>query len=86
MCVMCKARGVDRVATVANHATPHHGDYTAFWYGRLTSLCANCHDSDMQRIEGGGRARAQVDVDGWPIGQGGGRLELERKNKRADES
>jgi len=68
MCVMCKARGVDRPATVCNHITKHDGDASLFWSGPFNSLCKQCHDSDQQRIEGGGRARALVDVDGWPIG------------------
>jgi 5-methylcytosine-specific restriction enzyme A len=67
MCVMCKGRGVDRPATVANHIVPHHGDASLFWYGKLSSVCKSCHDSDMQRIEGGGRARPAVGNDGWPI-------------------
>ena len=67
MCWMCKGRGVDRPATVANHATPHHGSYDLFWHGALNSLCKQCHNSDMQRIEGGGVGRSMVDKDGWPI-------------------
>jgi hypothetical protein len=67
MCAMCKARGVDRVATVAHHVHKHDGSYELFWHGELESLCPSCHDSDMQRIESGGRGRGRVDVDGWPI-------------------
>src|SRR4029077_8060892 len=67
MCYLCKRRGVDRVATVANHVVPHHGDAALFWYGTLSSLCQPCHDSDMQRMERGGKGRAMVDRDGWPI-------------------
>lgn len=66
MCSMCKSRGVDRVATVAHHVVPHGGDYASFWHGELSSSCASCHDSDMQRIEGGARARPIVDSNGWP--------------------
>jgi 5-methylcytosine-specific restriction protein A len=67
MCFMCKARGVDRVATVANHVIRHEGDYHLFWHGELNSLCAACHNSDQQRIEGGGKPRPIVGADGWPI-------------------
>ena len=68
MCAMCKRRGVDRVATVAHHVAKHDGDYAAFWHGELESLCPSCyHNSDYQRIEGGGRWRPMVDRDGWPI-------------------
>jgi 5-methylcytosine-specific restriction protein A len=67
MCVMCKARGVDRPASVANHIKRHEGDYELFWFGQLNSLCKSCHDVDQQRIELGGKARPMVGADGWPI-------------------
>jgi hypothetical protein len=67
MCAMCKRRGVDRAATVCNHTVRHGGDYAAFWHGPFNSLCKACHDSDQQRIEGGGKARPIVGADGWPI-------------------
>jgi 5-methylcytosine-specific restriction enzyme A len=67
MCHMCKQRGVDRPATVCNHIIRHDGDYARFWHGPFNSLCKSCHDSDMQRIEGGGRGRGMVDFDGWPL-------------------
>ena len=66
MCSRCRARGIDTPASVAHHAMPHHGDYAAFWYGQLISLCSSCHNVDEQRIEGGGRARPRLDQDGWP--------------------
>src|SRR5262245_2256881 len=31
-------------ASVADHVTPHRGDYTAFRLGALRSLCAACHN------------------------------------------
>jgi 5-methylcytosine-specific restriction enzyme A len=64
---MCKARGVDRPATVAHHVERHCGDYDKFFGGKLASVCKNCHDSDEQRKEGGGQARQIVGADGWPI-------------------
>jgi 5-methylcytosine-specific restriction protein A len=68
MCFMCKQRGVDRVATVANHVIRHQGNYHLFWHGELNSLCAACHNSDQQRIESGGKPRPRgVGADGWPI-------------------
>jgi 5-methylcytosine-specific restriction enzyme A len=66
MCCMCQQRGIDRAATVCNHVVRHQGDYDLFWSGPFSSLCANCHNSDMQRIEGGGTARPVVGIDGWP--------------------
>jgi 5-methylcytosine-specific restriction enzyme A len=67
MCAWCKVRGVDRPASVAHHIVPHHGDASLFWHGELSSLCKACHDSDAQRVEGGGKIRPRVDEDGWPI-------------------
>ena len=67
MCEMCKARGVDRAAVVCNHVKRHEGDYHAFWSGPFNSLCKACHNSDQQRIEGGGKARPMIGVDGWPL-------------------
>ena len=67
MCALCRTRGVDTPATIVHHVHPHHGNYSSFWHGELASLCASCHDSDMQRLEGGGRVRGRVDADGWPI-------------------
>jgi hypothetical protein len=29
--------------------------------------CSDCHDIDQQRIENGGKARQQLDADGWPL-------------------
>src|SRR6187200_1769268 len=66
LCEMCASRGVYRVATVANHIKRHEGNYELFWNGELSSLCKQCHDSDQQRVEGGGRARPRVGADGWP--------------------
>jgi 5-methylcytosine-specific restriction endonuclease McrA len=67
----CKARGVIRPATVAHHITAHKGDEVLFWdTANLASSCADCHDTDEQRIERGGRARQTVGPDGWPVDQG----------------
>jgi 5-methylcytosine-specific restriction endonuclease McrA len=68
LCAMCKARGVDRPATVCNHIVRHNGNPDLFWRGPFNSLCKNCHDSDQQRIEGGSTARPIIDATGWPIG------------------
>ncbi|WP_458760534.1 hypothetical protein ACSVBT_07000 [Afipia sp. TerB] len=38
-----------------------------FFAGPFASSCNDCHDIDEQRIERGGRARQQVDADGWPL-------------------
>jgi len=51
LCVMCKASGFIRLATVADHIVPHRGDPNLFWYGKLQSLCMTCHNNVKQQIE-----------------------------------
>ena len=65
-CQPCKVMGRARVATVANHVTPHRGDPWLFWYGALESVCKPCHDAAIQRAEHEG-FRRDVDDDGWPV-------------------
>ena len=68
LCARCAARGVVRAATVAHHKRAHKGDRELFFDPRnLASSCADCHDTDEQRIERGGKARQAVGADGWPI-------------------
>lgn len=67
LCWLCLARGMRTIATVCNHAERHNGDPVRFWSGPFNSMCADCHDTDQQRIENGGRARQAVGEDGWPI-------------------
>jgi hypothetical protein len=50
-CRMCAAQGVARTATVADHVDPHRGDFNAFWFGELQSLCKTHHDREKQRLE-----------------------------------
>lgn len=66
LCAMCLADGVTRVATVADHITPHRGDPHAFFAGRLQSLCAPHHDGAKQREERRGYSD-EVGDDGWPL-------------------
>ena len=68
LCERCKARGVVTPATVCHHLIQHKGDPVLFWSGPFGSSCDDCHDTDEQRIERGGRARQAIGNDGWPIG------------------
>ena len=67
------AKGIITAATVADHVTPHRGDYEAFWHGELQSLCKFHHDKTKQRHERGGNKTIDVqyssacDVNGKPI-------------------
>src|SRR5260370_7768422 len=45
LCRLCLEAGRVTPATVADHVTPHRGDFTAFRLGELRSLCADCHNS-----------------------------------------
>jgi 5-methylcytosine-specific restriction endonuclease McrA len=56
-------------ATIAHHVVPHNGDIDSFYRGELMSLCAQCHDQDMQSLEKGGQLRQTIGIDGWPIDQ-----------------
>ena len=64
-CAMCAQRGLQSVATVADHIVPHRFDYHAFWHGELQSLCKRCHDSLKQADEARGYSMA-VSEEGWP--------------------
>lgn len=64
-CEPCARAGRSRPATVANHVTPHRGDWKLFVSGPLESVCKECHDSAIQREELEGFSRA-LDADGWP--------------------
>lgn len=64
-CEPCKANGMSRHATVANHNPPHRGDRQAFFHGPLESVCEDCHNGAIQAAEERG-FRIDVDDDGWP--------------------
>ena len=66
VCRFCQRRGVDRVATVADHVSPHRGDVRSFLEGPLQSLCKTCHDSAKQAEERHGYS-VEVGLDGWPV-------------------
>lgn len=50
LCEMCPEHSKN-AATVADHIEPHNGDHAKFWFGKLQSLCAPCHDIRKQRAE-----------------------------------
>jgi len=57
------------VATLADHRTPHKGNYNLFFCidgcNTLDSMCAKCHDSWKARQENG-RVDTATDEDGYP--------------------
>lgn len=49
-CRACASRGVRTRATVADHITPHRGDWTLFTdRANLQSLCETCHNRKTAR-------------------------------------
>jgi hypothetical protein len=66
LCQRCKERGLVVEATVADHITPHGGDFNSFTLGALTSLCAPCHSGWKQSVEVRGFSCA-VGEDGFPL-------------------
>lgn len=70
-CVMCKARGVDALATVVDHIVPHKGRMDLFWDSRKNwqGLCKACHDGAKKAQENSGRVRG-CDADGVPLDSG----------------
>ena len=67
LCRFCRARGVATLATVADHVTPHRGDWNAFVVGPLQSLCGTCHNRDKRAIEAGQPLPTPIGLDGYPL-------------------
>jgi 5-methylcytosine-specific restriction enzyme A len=65
LCESCMKRNIFTPATVADHVEPHRGDETAFWDGKLQSLCARCHNGIKQQKETIGYSR-EIGLDGFP--------------------
>ena len=67
LCRLClELRGMPVMATVCDHVEPHGGDWRKFEFGKLQSLCAECHDSTKRTIELRGYS-LEIGVDGWPL-------------------
>lgn len=64
-CEMCAEKNLVVAANVADHVTPHRGDYKLFWFGKLQSLCEPCHNKSKQQIERRGYT-TDIGLDGWP--------------------
>jgi hypothetical protein len=66
LCELCLREGRIVAATVADHITPHRGDYDLFFNGALQSLCKHHHNKVKQSIEEHGYDNS-CDVDGRPL-------------------
>jgi len=69
LCERCSKLGRVTAANVVNHITPHKGSPELFYdAGNLQSLCAPCHDGEIQSRERTGRDHdTAVDASGMPI-------------------
>jgi hypothetical protein len=65
-CKACADQGIAKAANAADHIQPHRGDYQAFWFGALQSLCTNCHDQAKRYAEIRGFTPG-TDADGFPL-------------------
>lgn len=67
LCRLCAQRGTVRVATIADHMTPHKEDKELFFDpDNLQSLCKSCHDSVKKEQDISGSLRGS-DVNGIPL-------------------
>jgi 5-methylcytosine-specific restriction enzyme A len=65
-CVICESRGIATIATIADHVVPHRGDWNAFIFGDLQSLCRAHHDGSKKEMELKGYC-TDIGIDGWPL-------------------
>lgn len=64
LCRLCLDRGHVTPAAIADHVTPHKGDWNQFRLGELQSLCADCHKGKWATDRQG--FRNDIGDDGWP--------------------
>jgi hypothetical protein len=64
-CKTCEQHGIAKAAQAADHIEPHRGSYEAFWFGKLQSLCADCH-SGPKRFEESRGFKKGCGLDGVP--------------------
>lgn len=51
---LCQETGCDQLATVVDHAKPHHGDHDLLYdWSNLRSMCKPHHDAKTARVDGG---------------------------------
>lgn len=66
-CAYCLKRGIVTPAEIADHITPHRGNWNEFHTGKLQSLCRSCHSSLKAVEEKRGHQPADIDQDGMPL-------------------
>jgi 5-methylcytosine-specific restriction enzyme A len=66
LCVMCKREGIDTLASVVDHITPHKGNPALFWSRtNWQALCPMHHNKIKQGIERRGFDRT-INASGQP--------------------
>lgn len=66
LCERCLKRNRLTSANTVNHVVRHHGDWAKFIAGPFESLCAPCHNDDVQGEESRGYSD-EIGADGTPI-------------------
>ena len=68
LCAICLAASPQGItgATIADHVTPHKGDYRAFKFGELRSLCVECHNNLQPAFRSKGFSSA-IGEEGYPV-------------------
>jgi 5-methylcytosine-specific restriction enzyme A len=68
LCQPCLRNGYVTKATVCHHLDPKtKATPEGFYAGPFESVCATCHDSDIQSQEKGGKPKVKTGLDGWPV-------------------
>lgn len=68
LCQRCKAKGLTVSATVVHHKKAHKGNLVLFMSpSNLESVCAPCHDSDIQSEEALGYSNEVDPSTGYPV-------------------
>jgi hypothetical protein len=66
LCRLCCDRNLVALATIADHITPHRGNWNKFRLGELQSLCRDCHGRLKYHSDLHGYS-SEIGNDGWPI-------------------
>jgi 5-methylcytosine-specific restriction endonuclease McrA len=67
ICKLCESQNIITPATVADHVTPHQGEWNAFLTTPLQSLCATCHSGDKRSQESKGWSNRIDAATGFPV-------------------
>jgi hypothetical protein len=66
LCKLCLDKNLLVAARVADHIEPHKGNQNKFWFGKLQSLCFECHNLTKRQVESHGFFD-EIGEDGFPV-------------------